>query len=134
MKQIFFKADQTVYNVRFGNGVVKDVAKFGAYPVWVVFGSESDPNYIFYTPDGKEKTTDLYPSLFQKEPFTEPNQFLIEFEKFELVWAKDMGGEWFARYFFKEENGLFQCFINQKKHGATSNWKEIRKFEDNHLV
>jgi hypothetical protein len=55
-----FKVGEKVFDLRYGNGVVTKVDKFGEYPVFVEFEKTEDA----YATDGKNYDSDVFISLY----------------------------------------------------------------------
>ena len=126
----YFKVGQTVWDLRFGEGVVTGDESLNVYyPIIVRFGFGYAEQS--YTADGKHITGCLYISLFQTAPIITPNVPIVEFEQGELVWVKrDNDYEWCARYFSHQEEEYYFCFCAQKKGGSRHPWKNISKLND----
>lgn len=128
----YFRVGQTVYDVRFGKGVVTNIVNniHEEYPIEVLFNKVDKKDY---THDGKFTVSDDFPSLFQNPIVTIPNERIVEFESGELVWVRTWDGWWEVAFYSHFEKGQHHCFDYQKKSGTTQEWKIVRKFEDNPL-
>lgn len=128
----YFRVGQTVYDLRFGEGVVTNIVDDinDEYPIEVLFNKVDKKDY---THDGKFTVSDDFPSLFQNPIEIIANEPIAEFESGELVWVQTWNNFWEVSFYSHFANGKHHCFDYQKKSGTTQEWKIVRKFEDNPL-
>ena len=129
----YFRVGQTVYDVRYGHGIVEHIDP-DAHLCPLYVGFKSLMLLKSYTLDGKDRATDLHPSLYQNPIVTIPNDPFEEFESGELVWVNNDVKIWEIRFYSHFEDGEHHCFKAQQTEGLTNVWKHVRKFNDNPLT
>ena len=127
----YFRVGQTVYDVRFGKGIVVSASYTKEQPIRVKF---CDQYETAYTVEGKSYEFHSHPSLYQNPIVTIPNDPFEEFEKGELVWVTHDTKIWEIRFYSHFEDGEHHCFKAQQIEGLTNVWKHVRKFNDNPLI
>jgi len=130
MKKQYFKVGDKVTCSAYGKGEVVNINNYkdAVLPLTVKYGKWC----INYTFDGRF-SFDTKRTLHQGHiDIAEPElKEIVTFEKGEYVWVRDYNNaSWACRIFSHKDENFYFTFIDQKKEGIITGWKEIRKYED----
>jgi len=129
MQDIYFKEGDKVCCQWQGNGIIKEIAEDGTYPVKADFNGAIEG----FTLDGRCQVGERYPSLLQGHDrfIKEPNKPIFEPKYGELVWAK-VNDCWCVYYYDKPHesiNGHYEVKIDPQHTKGFYLASQIRPFK-----